>query len=43
MPVVFYDEEDGEIGDELSATAIFLVCFELGILIGMYYMMFFAS
>jgi hypothetical protein len=42
MPVVFYDEEDSEIGDELSATAIFLVCFELAMLLGVYYMVFLA-
>jgi hypothetical protein len=42
MPVVFYDEEDSEIGDELSATAIFLVCFELAMLLGMVYIMFLA-
>ena len=42
MPVVYYDEEDSEIGDESSPSAIFLVCFELAVLMGMYYLMFFA-
>ena len=41
MPVVYYDEEDSEIGDESSPSAIFLVCFELAVLMGMYYLMFF--
>jgi hypothetical protein len=42
MPVVFYDEEDSEIEDEASASAMFLVCFELAMLIGAYYLMFLA-
>jgi hypothetical protein len=42
MPIVYYDEEDSEAGDEASASAMFLVCFELAMLIGMYYMMFLA-
>ena len=40
MPIVYYDEEDIELGDELSSTAIFLVCFELAMLFGVYYAMF---
>jgi hypothetical protein len=40
MPIVYYDEEDAEIGDDVSAEAMFLVCFELAMLIGGYYMMF---
>ena len=42
MPVVFYDEEDSEIEDEASASAMFLVCFELAILLGMVYIIFLA-
>ena len=43
MPVVFYDEEDCEQGDDYSATAMFLVCFELAVIVGMVYMMRFAD
>lgn len=42
MPVVYYDEEDSEMGDEASSSAMFLVCFELAVLMGIYYLMFLA-
>jgi hypothetical protein len=42
MPVVFYDEEDSEIEEEASSSAMFLVCFELVMLMGTFYVMFLA-
>jgi hypothetical protein len=42
MAIVYFDEDDVEIGDDVSAEAMFLVCFELAMLIGVYYMMFLA-
>lgn len=42
MAIVYYDEDDVEIGDDLSAQAIFLVCFELVTLIGCFYLIFLA-
>lgn len=43
MPVVYYDEDnDDETMDFDSPSAIFLVCFELAVMAGVYYMMFLA-
>jgi hypothetical protein len=42
MPVVFLDEDDSDEREWESMSGIFLVCFELTVVLVAYYAMFFA-